>query len=68
MVYVCRKRHYKEVSCKACDGEGAVFLPSPAVKYLTDTITNSKLRIKAMRGDCLCCNGRGTQTVLEKIE
>lgn len=53
-----KKKYYKEVECKACVGTG---------RQVVNTRYEGFKEIKIFR-NCLCCLGRGTQTVLERVE
>jgi len=64
-----RKKYYKEVPCKACDGSGK--------REMLDTLNpcwvwgdNVPATYQYLYSKIICkaCNGKGTQTVLEKIE
>lgn len=56
-----RKKYYREVPCKACDGKGV------KITYIVwDDIKNESPTKKVDL--CKGCRGRGTQTVLERVE
>ena len=56
-----RKKYYREVPCKACDGKGKLFTNSYPNPY------NENETIKDFHV-CGACRGRGTQTVLQRVE
>lgn len=64
-----RKKYYREVPCKACDGTGK------AIHNGYESLEGNRIpafvlhmALKASQGICLACNGKSTQTVLEKVE
>lgn len=62
MFRLFRKKYYKQVECKNCKGEGQ--LTVKIYRSINDKETTQVNYI----GPCDCCNGRGTQTVLEREE
>lgn len=63
-----KKKYYKQVDCKACDGTGKM-LPVCAWEATTATgpFEYEEMRFMIV-GICLVCRGRGTQTVLDREE
>ena len=61
-----RKKHYREVPCKACDGTGK--FESQEITANENLFGNVYIRREPVECICSGCNGRGTQTVLERIE
>ena len=60
-----RKKYYREVECKACGGHGAFKMTEKYFdRYSGKQIGEDNITIKA----CTNCNGKGTQTVLEREE
>lgn len=57
-----KKKFYREVVCKSCDGTGKK-VPIDFWGYDRDYTIN-----KMCQGICIACNGKGTQTVLEREE
>jgi len=59
-----KKKYYREVECKACEGSGKM----KKVETFVDRWTGKeKSRDEYLTG-CIYCNGRGSQTVLEREE
>lgn len=68
MFRLFRKKYYKEVECRACQTRGTF-----AVKVTSQSEMLRRVAIghfDPVHGVWLCpgCNGRGTQTVLERVE
>lgn len=70
-----RKKHYREVPCKACDETGKAFYEAVAPVFETcphcNAMSKQLMETKKERifaGGCKYCNGKGTQTVLERVE
>lgn len=59
-----KKKFYREVSCKFCNGLGKVNI----VETIFDNWTGKLIRETNSQKYCECCNGKGTQTVLEREE
>ena len=61
-----RKKYYKEVPCKACEGIGKhERFDSNIGGVPLDFIL---AYFKLTQGICLACNGCGTQTILDRVE
>lgn len=57
-----KKKYYREVPCKVCDGTGKIKSignggEGPAI-----------IMAQLIQGICFACNGKGSQTVLEREE
>jgi len=70
MVYVCRKRHYKQIPCKACGESGQVVFRGSSMELWKIAIMyeSGALEKPFFTIPCKKCRGRGTQTVLDRIE
>ena len=59
-----KKKFYKQVPCKACDSSGKILIQNVDVCAWSGRI----IKQDPAYGICKYCNGRGTQTVLEREE
>jgi len=61
------KKFYKQIKCLTCDGTGKI----PYIKNVSiESLDYQALKLLAflMQGICVACEGRGTQTILEREE
>lgn len=61
-------KKYKEVPCKACEGNGRSKIVLAKVGGFEGSGDTIDQYLKLCQGICLGCNGKGTQTVLERSE
>lgn len=60
------KKYYKEVKCLACNGTGK--FESQEIIAHENFFGNIRIRRGPVQCICSGCNGRGSQTVLERID